>query len=137
MFYIFIIFALLRNIKNIHLQTDFMPTLKKNTNTQKSRQINREQRTDIYRSKRWRELRLAYIMQHPLCEICLKLGITKPAEDVHHKDSFTNYSGNMQYSKAYDWSNLIALCKEHHSYLHRRGTTYGLDLGQVVKELSK
>ena len=50
-------------------------------------------------------------MQHPLCKICLKLGITKPAEDVHHKDSFTNYSGNMKYSKAYDWSNLIALCK--------------------------
>nr|DAT66980.1 MAG TPA: hypothetical protein [Caudoviricetes sp.] len=33
MSYIFVIFALLRNIKNIHLQTDFMPTLKKNTNT--------------------------------------------------------------------------------------------------------
>lgn len=30
-------------------------------------------------------------MKHPLCEICLALGIVKGAEDVHHKDSFTNY----------------------------------------------
>jgi len=50
-------------------------------------------------------------MQHSLCEICLALGKTTPAEDIHHKDSFTNYSGNMRLKVAYDYNNLIALCK--------------------------
>nr|DAT43640.1 MAG TPA: hypothetical protein [Caudoviricetes sp.] len=34
-----------------------------------------------------------------------------PAEDIHHKDSFTNYSGNMRLKVAYDVTNLISLCK--------------------------
>lgn len=112
-----------------------MPYLKK-SHTQKNRQVNKEQRTDIYQSKQWKELRQSYIMQHPLCEICLALGKTTPAEDIHHKDSFTNYSGNMRLKVAYDYNNLIALCKQHHSYLHRNGTTHGLNLDAVVKELS-
>lgn len=112
-----------------------MPYLKK-SHTQKNRQVNKEQRTDIYQSKQWKELRQSYIIQHPLCEICLALGKTTPAEDIHHKDSFTNYSGNMRLKVAYDYNNLIALCKQHHSYLHRNGTTHGLNLDAVVKELS-
>ena len=112
-----------------------MPYLKK-SHTQKNRQVNKEQRTDIYQSKQWKELRLSYIMQHPLCEICLALGKITPAEDIHHKDSFLNYSGNMRLKVAYDYNNLIALCKQHHSYLHRNGTTHGLNLDAVVKELS-
>ena len=111
-----------------------MPYLKK-VNIQKNRQINKEERIDIYQSKYWKELRHSYIMQHPLCEICLALGKTTPAEDIHHKDSFLNYIGNTRLAVAYDWYNLIALCKEHHSYLHRNGTTHGLDLDQIVKEL--
>ena len=113
-----------------------MPYLKKPTKTTQHRQINKEQRITIYQSKQWRDLRLAYLMEHPLCEICLALGKITPAEDIHHKDSFTNYSGNMRLKVAYDINNLIALCKPHHSYLHRNGTTHGLDLDQVVKELS-
>lgn len=112
-----------------------MPYLKK-AQIEKHRQVNKEQRTNIYQSKQWRELRQSYIMQHPLCEICLALGNTVPAEDIHHKDSFTNYSGNMRLKVAYDVTNLISLCKQHHSYLHRNGKTNGLDFNQVVKELS-
>ena len=113
-----------------------MPTLQKASKIYHNRQVNKEQRTDIYQSKQWKELRLSYIMQHPLCEICLALGKTTPAEDIHHKDSFLNYSGNMRLKVAYDYYNLIALCKQHHSYLHRNGTTHGLNLDAVVKELS-
>ena len=112
-----------------------MPTLKKQTKVYKVRQINKENRTDIYYSKRWRKLRLSYIMANPLCEICLALGKTTPAVDIHHKDSFTNYTGIMRLQKAYDYTNLIALCKEHHSYLHRNGTTHGLDFNKVIDEL--
>lgn len=42
----------------------------------------------------------------------------------------------MRLKVAYDYNNLIALCKQHHSYLHRNGTTHGLNLDAVVKELS-
>lgn len=33
-------------------------------------------------------------MANPLCEVCLANGIIKPAIDVHHIDSFMNYTGN-------------------------------------------
>ena len=47
------------------------------------------------------------------------------AEDVHHKDSFLNYDGTDRLAKAFDFSNLLSLCKQCHSYLHRNGTTHG------------
>ena len=33
-------------------------------------------------------------MANPLCEVCLANGIIKPAIDVHHIDSFMNYTGS-------------------------------------------
>lgn len=75
-------------------------------------------RVSIYQSKMWKQLRKAYIMNHPLCEICLVKGITTPAEDVHHIDSFMNYDGEQQIQKAYDYNNLLSLCKTHHQLIH-------------------
>jgi 5-methylcytosine-specific restriction protein A len=57
--------------------------------------------------------------------MCLSEGKITPAIDVHHKDSFTNYTGNMRLYKAFDYSNLLSVCKECHSKLHRNGTTHG------------
>lgn len=64
-----------------------MPYLKK-PKPEKKRQINKESRYQIYRSSRWKKLRLAKLMEQPLCELCLARGVIKPAEDVHHMDSF-------------------------------------------------
>lgn len=47
------------------------------------------------------------------------LAIVEPAVDVHHIDSFMNYTGNMRLQKAYDFHNLQSLCKECHSNLHK------------------
>ena len=33
----------------------------------------------------WKRIRDRHIREHPLCEECLKHGIYKPAEEVHHK----------------------------------------------------
>lgn len=95
-----------------------MPTLQK-PSKQRSRTFNREDRQKIYQSAKWQRLRKAKLMQNPLCEECLAKGIVKPAVDIHHIDSFMNYTGNMRLQKAYDFNNLQSLCKECHSELHK------------------
>lgn len=108
-----------------------MPTLKK----AKKQTINRARFTDpdaerqkVYNTRRWRKLRAAYLMEHPLCEICKKDGVITPAIDVHHRDSFANYDGLQMLNKAFDADNLVALCKICHANLHKNGKTHGLEL---------
>lgn len=95
-----------------------MPFIKKNKSIQKV-DFKRKERQRIYQSERWKQLRIAKLMQSPLCEICLAKGITKPAVDVHHVDSFMNYSGTRQLQAAYNFDNLQSLCKECHSEVHK------------------
>ena len=64
-------------------------------------------------------------MNNPLCELCLQKDKIVPAVDIHHRDSFTNYTGLARVAKAYDYNNLLSVCKECHSELHRYGTTHG------------
>lgn len=101
-----------------------MPYLVKSPKA-KSRTFNREDRQKIYQSAKWKKLRLAKLMQDPLCEHCLAKGIVTPAIDVHHRDSFMNYSGLMRLDKAYDITNLVSLCKDCHAQEHLNGTTNG------------
>lgn len=102
-----------------------MPYLKKPTKKEPKRIIKREDRQAIYQSQRWKALRLAKLAEQPLCEVCLSKDKVTPAIDVHHKDSFLNYEGLERLAKAYDYTNLLSVCKECHSYLHRHGTTHG------------
>ena len=76
-------------------------------------------------------------MKQPLCELCLARGKTTLAIDVHHCDSYLNYNGQKRYAVAYDPDNLVSLCKQCHSFLHRHGTTHGLDIQKEAKELDK
>ena len=85
-----------------------MPYLKK-PNKQPSRTFNREERQKIYQSTKWKELRL---------ELCLAKDIVKPAEDIHHIDSFMNYTGTKRLAKAFDFNNLMSICKECHAKEH-------------------
>lgn len=101
-----------------------MPYLQK-PNKPKSRTFNREDRQKIYQSAKWKKLRTAKLMADPLCQYCLAKGIITPAIDVHHKDSFMNYTGLMRLQKAYDITNLVSLCKDCHSLEHLNGTTHG------------
>ena len=57
-------------------------------------------------------------MQQPLCELCLAKGIINAAEDIHHIDSFMNYTGTKRLSKAFDFNNLMSICKECHAKEH-------------------
>ena len=93
----------------------------------------RDNTQQVYAKQRWRKLRALYLAEHPLCEFCEKIGIAKGAEDVHHKDGFDNYSGDERAEKAFDYTNLVALCKEHHAFLHRNGRTHGLSWDRELK----
>lgn len=97
----------------------------------------RKERVKIYASKEWRSLRLAYLYHHPLCELCEARGIITLAQHVHHADSFTNYDALMAKFRAYDYSNLVALCEECHGWLHRHGTTKNFNIEYEAKELDE
>jgi len=71
-------------------------------------------RQKVYQSARWRKLRLAYIMTHPLCEKCHKVMAT----DVHHIISFVYKPEMERQILAYDWNNLCSLCATCHAQLH-------------------
>lgn len=113
-----------------------MPWLKK-PQKQYKKSIPDEDRNEIYRSSKWKKLRQSKLMESPLCEICLARGIVKPCEDIHHKISFTNFTGSKRLQYAYDYNNLLSVCKQCHAFLHRNGTTTDFDINQTIKQLEE
>lgn len=113
-----------------------MPYLKKPV-CQNHRAVNREDRVKIYSSSKWRKLRHSKLLANPLCELCLERDKVVPAVDVHHINSFMNHSGNRRLQLAYDYDNLLSLCKQCHQWLHRNGTTYSVDLKMEAKLLNE
>ncbi len=72
----------------------------------------------FYSSKAWQDCRNEYIKRaHYLCENCLKQGIYKPAEIVHHKIEITPRTINIP-EIALSFDNLEALCRDCHSTMH-------------------
>lgn len=97
-----------------------MPTIykPKKTCAKRTDQYNAERRK-IYQSQRWRMMRLAKLAETPLCELCERNGIVKPAIDVHHTVSFMSTDDPvMRKALAYDYANLMSLCKECHQLVH-------------------
>lgn len=89
--------------------------------------INKQERDKIYQTTKWKDLRIAKLIQQPLCEICLEKEMITPAIDVHHIDSFTKYEGIMKLQKAYDFSNLMSLCKQCHQLIHNKNNKKKLE----------
>lgn len=82
---------------------------------------------NVYNTYRWRKLRLYYLSEHPLCEQCLKNGIKKLAEHVHHCEEISTGNSNEQMIQlAFDINNLEALCKECHQNEHNKQINYFL-----------
>lgn len=99
-----------------------MPTIYKPKKAKKKENnIYDEERRKIYKSTRWRKLRELKIAQQPLCEMCLKEGKTTIAEDVHHIESFMLTDDHMRrMALAYDYENLMSICKMHHQMIHNK-----------------
>lgn len=81
----------------------------------------------FYKSKAWQRTRAAYISSvFGLCEDCLRKGIYKPGEIVHHIIPLTpdNISDA---SIALSWDNLRLVCRDCHGEEHRNKRRYRID----------
>lgn len=91
----------------------------------------------FYSSKSWQTCRNEYIKsQHYLCENCLKQGIYKPAEIVHHKIELTPI--NIEYPEvALNFDNLEALCRDCHIAEHEDRISAGKRLRKTIHRAKK
>ena len=94
----------------------------------------RQFQKDFYNSVAWKITRELYFKKAGgLCELCLKQGIYRPGEIVHHKEHITADNVNDP-EITLDFNNLVLVCRECHAKLHdRRKRRYKLDeLGRVI-----
>ena len=82
--------------------------------------INANERKKIYNSKAWKNLRHSKLIRNPICEVCLmQHRINDEPIDVHHLISFMSTTDEVKRCQlAYDYSNLISVCRNCHSLLH-------------------
>lgn len=100
-----------------------MPTINKPKRIKKTDDGNRyaEERRRIYATTRWRKLREWKMISDPLCEMCSQQGKVTPAEDVHHIKSFMSVDDKTERLRlAYDYNNLMSLCKVCHQMIHNK-----------------
>lgn len=96
-----------------------MPTINKPKKKAKSLTLNEQIRKEVYSTSKWRKLRDAYLIDHPLCEMCLEANKITPTEDIHHIISFVGISDPLRRNEiAFDYNNLKALCKVCHQKVH-------------------
>ena len=93
----------------------------------------------LLNDRRWRDLRIAYLREHPLCERCIREGkaagvpegYITPSVDCHHRVPVETAKTLQEMERlAYDWNNLEALCIPCHSRTHR-------EMGKGTKALAK
>jgi 5-methylcytosine-specific restriction protein A len=93
-----------------------------------SRQQYNKQRPEwhnLYKSYRWRNARLRYLMEHPLCVECERIGRLISGNTINH---IIPHKGN--YDLFWNESNWETLCKRCHD---RRTATYDGGFGNKVK----
>lgn len=74
----------------------------------------------LLNSKRWKQLRMQYLQQHPLCERCLAEGHVRSAIDLHHRVPVeTAHTLSEMEALCYRWTNLEALCIHCHKEVHK------------------
>lgn len=75
----------------------------------------------FYLSKQWKDARAAYLNKvRGLCEACLKDGLIRPADVVHHKRHLTP-ENIKDPNITLNFDNLMALCHYHHAAIHENG----------------
>ena len=87
----------------------------------------------FYKSKQWQKTRAAYAASvGHLCEECLRHGLIKPGEIVHHKIHLTPET--IQNPEiALSWANLELLCRDCHAKAHGSKKRFRVDeFGRVT-----
>lgn len=76
-------------------------------------------RRKIYNTRRWQRIRSIKFATTPMCEMCERKGLAVPAEDIHHITSFMSSADPAtQRFLAFDYDNLMSLCKKCHQHIH-------------------
>lgn len=93
----------------------------------------REFAKSFYKSKAWQNTRLAYAKSvGGLCEQCLKRGLYRAGEIVHHKEPLTPENINDP-AVSMAWGNLELLCRDCHGKAHGTAKRYKVDeMGRVT-----
>lgn len=74
----------------------------------------------IYRSREWRELRAAKLRSQPICEVCEQKGRVTSAQAVHHRHPIEDSSTRQEMRKwAFMWENLMSVCHRCHADIHK------------------
>lgn len=68
----------------------------------------------------WREVRVAQLQAHPLCQMCEKEGSITAAVDVHHLRPVQSVPLDQMEAVCYDPNNLISLCVPCHIKIHKQ-----------------
>ena len=95
---------------------------------------------DIYNSREWKELTILKKRANPLCEQCIKdgeaIGIpggyVKSVECVHHIIPIETARTKEEMRRlAFDWNNLMSLCKSCHARIHKE---LGSNTAKIVRQ---
>ena len=95
-----------------------MPTINLGLKRQRNKTYNKDIFQHIYQDKRWKKLRAVKFANNPLCEVCLKDGRVRLADEVHHIVPFYNGVEALEWL-AFDYDNLLSVCFECHDKIHK------------------
>jgi len=98
-----------------------MPTINlKQKGIDKPRTLAKALFQGIYQDRRWKALRELKCQNNPVCEECIKKGIYKQVEEVHHIIPWeSGTTKEEQESLAFDYDNTKSLCIDCHKEAHR------------------
>ena len=97
-------------------------------------------KSEIYNSREWKELRVAKLRANPLCEQCIKDGeavgilggYIRSATCVHHIVPIETARTKEEMRRlAFDWNNLMSLCKSCHARIHKE---LGSNTAKIVRQ---
>ena len=118
-----------------------MPVINKNKKKRNTKTPQYRKRQKVYQSDMWKEIRLAKLMEHPLCFACECEGKIELAIDVHHLITFTKAkTQNEIEALAFDSNNIVPLCKYHHWSIHHgdlKGCKSLEDIKQYIEAQKK
>ena len=89
-------------------------------------------KTEIYNSREWKELRIMKLRTNPLCEECMKQGIVTSARCVHHIVPIETARTKDEMKRlAFDVNNLRSLCFACHARIHKE---LGSNTAKIVRQ---
>lgn len=112
-----------------------MPYIKRKSDKSNKDNTQYKKRQKVYQNPIWKKMRLAKLMENPLCFACECEGKITLAQDLHHLRSFSNqHNENETNALAFDSNNIVPLCKFHHWAIHH-GELKGATTLDEIKSL--